>query len=70
MFFPDMTAGPMKVVFNPVVDNFELLQVKNFLKIYINQTNSSVANNTNFRIQIMHNGIVSRPIVRFMSLMQ
>lgn len=63
IFFPDLQGAPKKVVFGPTVDNFELLQVQNFLNIYYNQTNSSVTNDNNFRIQIMVNGVVSRPIV-------
>ena len=63
MFFPDL-ALPKKVIFNPRVDQFELLQIKSFFDIYSPLTTARIGNSTDFRIQIMFNGILSKPIVR------
>ena len=62
LFFSDLVGGPQKVVFNPVVDNFELLQVQGMLDIYGAQ-NQSLMGDSNLRIQIMNAGLVSRPVV-------
>lgn len=63
IMFPDLNGGTKKVVFNPYVDQFEMLQIKNFFNIYSQQL-SSITNTTSFRIMVRFNGFNSRPIVR------
>ena len=63
IMFPDLIGGTKKVVFNPSVDQFELLQIKGFFNIY-SQPSSNITNTTNFRVMVRFNGFTSRPIVR------
>jgi hypothetical protein len=56
LIFPDHTT-PKKVIFNPRVDMFELLQV-NGLFDYVAQSSKS-----DVRMFAMSNGVISRPIV-------
>ncbi|CDW79912.1 h aca ribonucleoprotein complex subunit 3 [Stylonychia lemnae] len=49
--------SPRKVVFNPRIDNFELLQVQGFFDVSANLTDGD------FRLFAMSNGIKSRPIL-------
>lgn len=51
---------PKKVVFNPRVDSFELLQIKGLFDVLANLTNT-----TDLRMFAMSNGVISRPIVSF-----
>lgn len=48
---------PKKVVFNPKVDNFELLQIKGLFDVLSNITK------TDLRMIAMSNGVMSRPVV-------
>lgn len=63
IMFPDLNGGTKKVVFNPNVDQFEMLQIKGFFNIY-SQLSSNITNTTSFRIMVRFNGFTSRPIVR------
>ena len=38
LIFPDMQPTPMKVVFTPSVDTFEMLQISGFFDAFVNLT--------------------------------
>eukprot|EP00347_Sterkiella_histriomuscorum_P013638 403363952 len=57
LIFPDMKPVPRKVVFNPRVDNFEMLQISGLYDLLANLTT------TDLRMFAMSNGVISRPIL-------
>ena len=50
---------PRKVVFNPKIDNFELLQINGFYDVTANISSGDQ------RLMAMSNGVKSKPIVKY-----
>ena len=67
MIFPDIPGGAKKIVYRPVVDKFEVLQLKGFYNVISNPSkpfNPTMPRVEERRIFVMAERNISRPIVR------